>query len=322
MSVAGPAFPGSGVFGTLRIVKRRLVLFVLLPLAAIVLFVVVWWGIGRLGAPGRAVRMFHLAEAPALPPAERGSIRIAAFNIAHGRGGGASNWSDDLERGRRIGAIGAMLRVLDLDVAVLNEVDFDSSWSGGGDQAHAIAAVAGLPYVVEQASFDVSVPFFRARFGNAVLSRHPIAEARMVNLPGHSGLEAFLAGKKRGLLVRVTPVDGDPFRVLALHLEPREEPTRLASVQVIPGLVAEDAAPLFVAGDLNTGFENDSLTWLRGKGLFGFRASGAPTFPADAPRKEIDWILCPAARAFVEYRVVPTDLSDHCPVVAEIGGER
>jgi len=73
---------------------------------------------------------------------------------------------------------------------VLNEADFDATWSGGINQAQWIAKHAGYPYHVEQRNYDVSLPFFKPRFGNAILSRWPILDAEQIELPAVSKWES------------------------------------------------------------------------------------------------------------------------------------
>lgn len=43
------------------------------------------------------------------------------------------------------------------------------------------------------------------------------------------------------------------------------------------------------------------------------------TFPANEPTQVIDWILIPREWKFADYESIPTELSDHRPVLAEIG---
>ncbi|MEM7557881.1 MAG: hypothetical protein AAF394_02035, partial [Planctomycetota bacterium] len=58
-------------------------------------------------------------------------LSIACYNIAHGRGIAESNWGNDTAKVRtqRLDEIANLLIEVDADIVVLNEVDFDSSWS-------------------------------------------------------------------------------------------------------------------------------------------------------------------------------------------------
>ncbi|MDX1631709.1 MAG: hypothetical protein R3234_07600, partial [Thermoanaerobaculia bacterium] len=190
--------------------RRR---WILLLVAAMIAGALGWWTGGRWTAEARALRVLRLPEAP-VEARERngvsqGSIRILAWNIAHGRGSGDRGWArnwmggDREERSRRLDRIGRVLREVAADLVVLNEVDFDAVWSGGIDQAEVLARLAGYPVRVEQRNFDLSLPGLDFAFGNAILSRVPVLEARRLELPVHSRLEEVIAGTKSSALVVV-----------------------------------------------------------------------------------------------------------------------
>jgi hypothetical protein len=91
----------------------------------------------------------HLAQHARTHSAGHGeAIRIASYNIAHGRGLADSNWHGGnlQQRLKRLDAIGALLRDVDADLVILNEVDFDASWSFGVNQARHLAEIAHYPY--------------------------------------------------------------------------------------------------------------------------------------------------------------------------------
>ena len=131
---------------------------------------------------------------------DQASIRVAAWNIAHGRGSGDSNWKEggDEKRGR-VKQIAAMIKTFDADVVVLNEVDFSATWSGGFDQADLIAREAGYSVYLKQTNLDFGFLVGRWYFGNAILSRLPISEPEVVNLTPLAQWESWLVGHKRSL---------------------------------------------------------------------------------------------------------------------------
>ena len=71
------------------------------------------------------------------------------------------------ERSDRLREIADFLIEVDADVVVLNEVDFDASWSGHLNQAEFLASRAKYPYRVEQRNLDFRVLGWTWRFGNA-----------------------------------------------------------------------------------------------------------------------------------------------------------
>ena len=222
-------------------------------------------------------------------------------------------------------------------MVVLNEVDFDAPWSHGIDQAQVIARAAGYPYVVEVPNLDVRVGPVLYRFGNALLSRYPLVDASVVDLPAFSLLETFLAGKKRGLAVTVETPDG-PVRLVGVHLSHRSEAVRVASARHLIALARGCPLPVIIAGDMNStpstfpraqldDADRNAMDVLRATGRWRRRPLATPranelTFHSARPTRVIDWILVPRPWTVEAYEVLDTDLSDHLPVVANVGMER
>lgn len=263
-------------------------------------------------------------------------LRVASYNIAHGRGVALSNWNggDRDERIARLDKIAGLLSEIDADVVILNEVDFDSSWSHSVNQAQYLAEKAGFPYRIEQRNLDFRFVFWKWRFGNAVLSKFPITNAQVVDLPGYSILETILVGKKRGVICDLQLGERE-VRLIGVHLSHRSESVRVSSAVMLVDLALESALPTILAGDMNSsppGFSK-SATDPNGKnaieiydssGIFkrlpmdGPPANDQLTFHSNEPDRVIDWILIPADWQFLQYNVELSKLSDHRPVYADI----
>ncbi len=283
-----------------------------------------------------------IVRLPGLPENEQtaakfdGRLTVAVWNIAHGRGTAQSNWEEKHSaKVTRVIQIGTYIRNLDADVVILNEVDFSSTWSGGVDQAYAIAQAADFPYYARQSNLDFGFLYGRWKFGNVILSRYPITSATAVDLPPHKKWEDWLAGRKRGVLCTVDPGAGYRFNVIGLHLESRSETTRLRSVEFLVDLVSSLEGPLIVGGDLNTTPSGaprsnqtpaginafDTLTQKSGlqSEPMTIRDSGQLTFPSREPSTAIDWILFdPDDFESEGQQVLQSDLSDHLPVVMKL----
>lgn len=305
--------------------------------AAIYVFAPYLWS--RFSAAPRQLLLFsHSADRGSIPDeVSRTQIKLATFNIAHGRGPEGSNWSQwGNDKPARIAEIAAAIRQWDADIVVLNEVDFDSSWSGRQNQAESIAREAGFPYRVEQTNFDLQLGSLRWRFGNAVISKLPIVDARLVALPEPSSIESLLAGSKQAAVVRLRVSETQEVQLLAVHLDPRNEDIRVQAVDRILALAAaDDRALLIAAGDFNSTFTSlpggqrgkhgvNAIEILHNSSLFHLRSPSSnvlpqPTFPADHPRLAIDWIAIPKAWTFQDYQVRRVRLSDHLPVTATLG---
>ena len=313
---------------------RRIRLVAIIILAV----VVVPYAFSRSASPWRRLSVHSNADLAA-DKSDGRTLRIACYNIAHGRGLATSNWQGGTqeERETRLRQIADLLRALDADLVVLNEVDFDSSWSSSTNQARNLAKQAGYPYWAEQRNLDFRVLTWKWRFGNAILSRYPITQASVVDLPGISAVETIFAGKKRAVNCTVD-LNGEKVRILAVHLCHRSEAIRARSAKVIAEIASSDTKPAIVAGDFNsspTGFPNSESDTAVGNAMDILDASalfqrqpkqpsgsrGELTYHSTQPASTIDWILLPKNCQIIEYRVESSTLSDHRPVVAELSLE-
>ncbi|NIP57538.1 MAG: hypothetical protein GWM92_07595 [Gemmatimonadetes bacterium] len=316
---------------------RRALRGLALVLAAFFALTVLWWGTGRATADGRRLQVRSWRQTPITIPDTATRIRIVTWNVAHGRGdvgpgllrnfrGGSAE-----ERAARLARISSLLEDANADVVVLNEVDFESTWSGGLNQAEVLARAAGYGRWVEQRNYDLRFPLATLSFGNALLTRLPVEEASRVEIPPHSRLEALVAGAKGASAVRVETRAG-PITVVPVHLEHRSEETRRAAVPVLDSLRARQSAPVILAGDFNSapagwpGAEGrTALAELLGLGWRSPRAEGPPSpgawsYPTYEPESAIDWILVEPSLTVVENRVLagPWELSDHAPVLTVV----
>ncbi len=295
---------------------------------------------------GAAERAVAIANDPGADSAQLGGsrLRVLTFNIAHGRGLGASNWDGGTrsERRDRLDQIAALLRASDADIVVLNEVDFDAPWSHRVDQAAYLAERSGLRHLVAQCNIDVSLPFFTVRTGNAILSRFPIAKAEPLELPRYSAVEALVAGSKQGVVSSIEITPGRTLTVIAVHLDHRGEAIRVAAARRIAAVCAMYDGPLVLAGDLNSHHPDspgapldpkgrNAIAYLVGPGGLssGARptsASAPYTVPSRTPMRAIDWILVNDQCVAENLASIRTTLSDHLPVYStidlDVSGER
>jgi endonuclease/exonuclease/phosphatase family metal-dependent hydrolase len=301
-----------------------------------------WYAQSRLFARQRCVTILgtdpRQASGPDAAPPAPASIRVATFNIAHARGGefGASNWTGAAaaQVRSRLARIARQVADAGVEILVLNEVDFDASWSRSIDQAAEIAHQAGFGYVVEQRNIDVTLPLRTFRFGNAILSRYPIAEAQALHFPPFSRMEAVLAGNHDGVVAEVlTPIGR--VRVLAVHLEYRSEEVRLQCARILKQLAEDGAHPLIAMGDFNSppSFARkhqeyvppaeSAVDFLLNSGTLSVSAAAGDwnqylTFPSARPDRAIDWILSSPGLDQGVPTVLQSDLSDHLMVVVPI----
>ena len=282
-------------------------------------------------------RKIQTSELQTTAPARQfsGTLRVATWNIAHGRGAISDNWAAGGDsKQRRLESISQQIVELDADLVVLNEVDFCATWSGGYYQAETIARKTGYPYMVKQANLDFGFVYGRWFFGNVLLSRFPISETKVVEFAPVNQWESWLVGNKRGLSCTVELDPEVHVSVIGLHLESRGETVRVREVADVARFGEQLAYPMIIAGDLNTtprgaprakvsdDGRNAFDEFIKATGLSHFPALPASpselTFPSLEPATTIDWILYDeAAFSLNQQRVIETELSDHLPVVAE-----
>lgn len=124
-------------------------------------------------------------------------------------------------------------------------------------------------------------------------------------------------------------------QVIAAHLYHADENVRTDSTDALIAAAESSSFTTLVAGDLNStppGFPwsqtdhdgRNAVALLDESHLFQRRPMDPPTattdltFHATDPRSVIDWILIPTSWKFVRYEVIPSELSDHRPVIAEV----
>ncbi len=301
------------------------------------LALVCWLVTVRGTSPWNAVRVYQTpSETKPSLVLEDYELRIGVYNIAHGRGTAVSNWQGGNLQTRlgRLEAIAQLLVRENLDVVVLNEVDFDCNWSGRVNQAEQIAKLAGFPHRVEQRNLDVAIPGVSFRFGNAVLSKHPILRAQLVRLPGDSRWKTLVAGKKDSVVCRLQLPDGRRVRIMPIHFSPRSEKLRVASAHKVLEQAAHSSVPLVAAGDFNSAppgfpkaqpdkFGKTAISILVDEGDFLTLPQDKPrpeemTFSTVEPHRVIDWIMTSPPGRLVEHRVPHFHYSDHYPVIGTV----
>jgi len=274
--------------------RRRGAASCLLAVVAALALVAVVRGQGR-DAPTSALAASQAAQA-----APRSLLRVAAYNIKHGRG---MDGRVDLPR------IAEVLRSLDADVITLQEVDDRTERTAGVDQVAVLADLLGY-----RGFHGPHRPYQGGHYGNAALTRLPVREAVTHAIPPASGSELAV------LEVSVEAEGGQPVSVVSVHLAGSVD-ERLAQADALTRLFADRPRPVVLAGDSNGRPGGAVLRRLATDWAAVAKEEPSETYPSDAPDREIDFVMVRAADDIevVEHHVVAEALaSDHRPIVATL----
>jgi endonuclease/exonuclease/phosphatase family metal-dependent hydrolase len=225
------------------------------------------------------------------------AVRAVTFNARHGVG---VDGRLDLDR------TATLLARLAPDVVGLQELDQGAERSGRVDQATWLGRALGMQVACGPARQR------RPHERVALLSRHPLADARTVWFwnGGRRG------GEPRAALVADVLAPTGRLRCVVAHLSTRRW-ERAGERRALAATVSWLSGPVVVFLDANAA----RLGPLRRSA--GLRPPPGPapaTFPAQRPTKPVDWVLARTpARHLSEARTAPCDVSDHLPLLALVG---
>jgi acetyl esterase/lipase/endonuclease/exonuclease/phosphatase family metal-dependent hydrolase len=246
-------------------------------------------------------------------------LRVVCYNIRAARG---MDNRVDLARTAEV------LRQLDGDIVLLQEVDAGTKRSGNVDQPAELGKMLGMHFY-----FAKAMNYGGGEYGNAILSKLPFAHTSTLPLIG--GAEPRSAG-----IVEIVPsrdgtkaeAGGVRVMLVNVHLDARNTDVHLDHVKKISSeisrlLVERPVAAVIWAGDFNA--TATSPIWNVLKNEYGWtvpeiQGPAKASFPSQKPDKQIDWFLyrTNAANAGAptltvhEYKVVNEPMaSDHCPLV-------
>lgn len=217
---------------------------------------------------------------------------VATFNVHHGAPATGPVGIDD---------VASACAAFDADLLALQEVDSRKPRSRFARQDLRIARATG--------HHVVAAPSMRrgwSSYGTALLSREPAGAVQFLRLPS-LGLEPRVA-----ILARVAVADRS-VSVAAVHLQAGFGAAEV-QLEVVLAALTRRPGPHLLLGDLNMDARRCGEQLRRRR--FRWAATG-PTFPADEPRAQIDWI---AGRGIElgEASVPDLRVSDHRPLLQRL----
>jgi len=178
------------------------------------------------------------------------------WNIEHG------NWYDQVEA-----ALLGHPQLQDADLLLFNEIDFGMARAANRDVTGDLVAALGLhgvwaPLFIETTlGRDDDAVTAEGRenqeslFGLAILSRWPIGEVKVIDLPSPESYQfdnERMFGRHIALIVEILR-PGAPFVAASAHLEVhRTRAHRAAQVRILLDELARERRPVILAGDFNT----------------------------------------------------------------------
>ena len=238
-------------------------------------------------------------------------IRVMTFNIQHGHVHLSNPGRIDLS------VMADVIRDADADIIGMNEVRGRGAHPDYTAQTEAMAAMLGYHGFFGR-SFYVGG---WNPYGNAVLSRWPIVEAKVFRIPDPAAKADAPRFEPRSILRAVIDLpDGGRFAVYASHFGlSHVEAEHAASLTA--ALTAEESLPFALMGDFNVTPDDPVLAPLDASlnethSLLTSR--GELSHPSHAPADLIDYIYTSKAVTVKDVHVHAVVASDHCPVVADL----
>lgn len=237
-------------------------------------------------------------------------LRVLSYNIHKCIGG--------LDRRYEPKRVAEVIRKLDVDVVMLQEVDHGVPRSRGDKQVELLGDELGLMHRTWFPNVQVRGG---GHYGNAILSRYPLIESTNIPL-------TMRFKKPRSVLhgvVRVRHDDVDrTVHVFNMHLglaryERKAQLAKFLGCHPFAGLHRE--TPVVVGGDLNDVY-GGLKELLAPAGFRGGEHERPRTFPAWGPLRPLDAIFVRGAVDFLKLARCDSELarvaSDHRPLVAEV----
>jgi endonuclease/exonuclease/phosphatase family metal-dependent hydrolase len=272
------------------------------------------WGL-RPNRQGRALHHPRIHRVGCPVPLPLGSVlRVLTLNLAHGRG---NRLVQSLVRRRRaelqLEQVAVLLRRQDPHAVALQEADAKALWSGRFNHVDFLAQQAGYARYLQMSHVDG----LGLAYGTALLARDELHEGRGRTF--RPSPPTFAKGWVSAVLPWAA-VPGGEVRLVSLHLDFSRARCRRAQLQELAADLADETRPLVVMGDFNSNpwreTAMDELMARLGLHTFEPHAQGPATHPAT--RRRIDWILLSRHLRFSGHRILPTTVSDHLPVLAEV----
>ena len=226
------------------------------------------------------------------------TVKILSYNIYHG----ATTRGD-----YNLDVIARVITDADPDLVALQEVDFNTNRSGHIDLATELGIRTHMAPLFGRAMY-----YDGGEYGEGILSKYTFIRTRNVPLPYTPGNEPRTA-----LEAVVVLPSGDTIAFVGTHFDHlNPETDRVAQAEKVNDVFTSSPYPIILAGDLNAQPGSIPIKILEEIWSASYdKIYPEPTFPSDAPRKTIDYVMhFPGERwETLETKVICDSIaSDHC----------
>lgn len=216
-------------------------------------------------------------------------LRAVSYNIHSGR---------NLFWRKRLDQMVQALKELDADVIGLQEVHQNPRYGYQAD------------YIAQQLNYEVvfapSIALAGGFYGNAILSRHPLKDTSVIQLPARR--------EKRTLLTASISWSGREISIWNTHCS-LNQASRSLQLQMLKELTAERSEfPRLIMGDFNSSAITLSPYYEDCAVVHG--KENLPTIPAF--RRRLDYIFASVHWNVCSYDLYPYTWSDHLPVIVNL----
>jgi endonuclease/exonuclease/phosphatase family metal-dependent hydrolase len=261
------------------------------------------------------------------------NLKVLSWNIAFGYGEGSEGTTGYQQKPRQhfeetLDAMAEFIRNVNIDIVLLQEVDFHCHRSHHLNQLDWLARKTDLHYRTEVISWDkfyVPYPglnpknhFGEMKSGGGILSKFPLSPIMIELLPKpkeNFALYNYFYLSRYLQLVQAEIEPGRKLNLMNLHLEAFSQENRALHLVKVQNRLVDYGIHL-AGGDFNGAPAlSDSL-----KETYNLFPAPSPTFPSSAPTETLDaFILRKGITESYQIKTLDTgSLSDHFPVLMEL----
>lgn len=229
-------------------------------------------------------------------------LKVMSYNIASG---------NNLQKDRNLAHAAEIINCVQPDFVTVNEVCKNTAYAPQ-HQADVLGSLTGY-YPVFGRSIDIA----GGEYGNAFLTRRPLIEWAVIDIPDRRSEERNYY-EHRTLLRAVIDVGGQQITVLSTHFG-LAKVEQESAVETALAVLKNEKNPVILMGDLNMEPDDPILApLLDALSDSAERKKDIKTFPSDTPTIKIDYILHSGEFRTVSLASMDTQNSDHRPLFAEL----